>query len=85
MIPTTPKYWFRAKRYGWGWGLPIAWQGWAVLITWLVVFSLGVRSSIPRRTPAHFAFAAGMVAPLILLCYWKGEPAKWRWGDGSPK
>ena len=22
--------WFAAKRYGWGAGLPIAWQGWAL-------------------------------------------------------
>jgi hypothetical protein len=21
------KYWFPRKTYGWGWGLPIAWQG----------------------------------------------------------
>jgi hypothetical protein len=25
------RYWFPAKRYGWGWGLPVTWQGWAVL------------------------------------------------------
>ena len=25
------KYWFPAKRYGWGWGLPSTWQGWIVL------------------------------------------------------
>lgn len=24
-------YWFPAKRYGWGWGLPSSWQGWVVL------------------------------------------------------
>lgn len=26
------KYWFPAKRFGWGWGLPSAWQGWVVLL-----------------------------------------------------
>jgi hypothetical protein len=26
------KYWLPAKRYGWGWGVPCAWQGWCVLI-----------------------------------------------------
>ena len=25
------KYWFPAKRYGWGWGPPNNWQGWVVL------------------------------------------------------
>ena len=24
------KYWFPAKRYGYGWGLPGTWQGWLV-------------------------------------------------------
>jgi hypothetical protein len=27
-----PSYWFPAKRYGWGWGLPRVWQGWAVMV-----------------------------------------------------
>ena len=27
-LPT--KYWFPAKSYGWGWGAPSTWQGWAV-------------------------------------------------------
>ena len=22
----TKNYWFRAQRYGWGWGLPLTWQ-----------------------------------------------------------
>jgi hypothetical protein len=30
--------WFPAKRYGWGWGLPVAWQGWVVLLAWLALF-----------------------------------------------
>ena len=25
------QYWFPTKRYGWGWGVPRMWQGWAVL------------------------------------------------------
>ena len=26
----NPPYWFPAKRYGYGWGLPHTWQGWIV-------------------------------------------------------
>ena len=33
--------WFPAKRYGWGWGFPIAWQGWVVLLVYLVLLFLG--------------------------------------------
>jgi len=34
------EFWFPAKRYGWGWGLPVAWQGWAVLIAYAAVLGL---------------------------------------------
>ena len=30
-LDAQPKYWFPAKRYGWGWGLPGTWQGWLVV------------------------------------------------------
>ena len=26
-----PDYWFAVKLDGWGWGLPVRWQGWVVL------------------------------------------------------
>jgi hypothetical protein len=29
-MPQDPEYWFPAKRYGWGWGIPVTWQGWVV-------------------------------------------------------
>ena len=29
-MQTERKYWFPAKRYGWGWGMPNTWQGWLV-------------------------------------------------------
>jgi hypothetical protein len=38
-----PRYWFPAKRYGWGWGSPATWQGWVVLLAWLAtVLPVGV-------------------------------------------
>ena len=36
-----PPYWFPSKRYGWGWGLPICWQGWVVFGVYLVLLPLG--------------------------------------------
>jgi hypothetical protein len=81
MNATDQKYWFRAKRYGWGWGLPITWQGWAVFIAWLIVFSSGVYYFAARRSLLHLAFAAVMVSLLMVICYWKGEPPRWRFGN----
>jgi uncharacterized membrane protein YhaH (DUF805 family) len=75
------RYWFPAKRYGWGWGLPISWQGWAVLSLWLA--AILIATPLLRRTHpvAHWIFLGAMVVFLILICYMKGEPPAWRWGD----
>jgi hypothetical protein len=32
MSEDHPRYWFPAKTYGWGWGLPSTWEGWLVLV-----------------------------------------------------
>ena len=35
----SKQYWFPVKRYGWGWGLPIVWQGWVVLVAYTSLLS----------------------------------------------
>ena len=80
MNANDQRYWFRAKRYGWGWGPPITWQGWVVFISWLILFSSGVYYFAARRSLLHLAFAFAMVIVLVLICYWKGEPPRWRFG-----
>ena len=75
-------YWFRAKRYGWGWGLPLTWQGWAVFIAFICLVVAGAWLFPPHR--ATMAFVAYMVALSIILvtvCWMTGEPPRWRWGD----
>jgi hypothetical protein len=57
----TPGYWFPAKRYGWGWGPPLTWQGWVFMISWLVVFFCGVGYFTAHRSLMHVVFAAAMV------------------------
>ena len=42
------KYWFPAKRYGYGWGIPSSWQGWLVLAVFVAL--LGVGRSFFRPT-----------------------------------
>jgi len=76
------RYWFRAKRYGWGWGLPLTWQGWAVLV---VFFFLVVLDSVlfppVTRLGMHLGYLAVLCVLLVGVCYAKGEPPKWRWGE----
>jgi hypothetical protein len=79
--PPPPPYWFPAKRYGWGWGFPATWQGWVVFAVWLLGVIVGASLIAPRSLPAYFAFMAGMVVVIVAVCYWKGEPPRWRWGD----
>ena len=35
------KYWFSAKRYGWGWGIPSSWHGWLVLTVFVALVVVG--------------------------------------------
>jgi hypothetical protein len=77
-----PRYWFPAKRYGWGWGPPCSWQGWVVLILYLVAMTL-VLPFVIIRTGSNNAilFGAGTTALLLYILFKKGEPPSWRWGD----
>jgi uncharacterized membrane protein YhaH (DUF805 family) len=75
------RYWFPAKRYGWGWGPPNCWQGWAVLLVWLAVILIATLKLRPTHPVGHWIFVVAMVSLLILIGYIKGEPPSWRWGD----
>jgi hypothetical protein len=76
------KYWFPAKRYGWGWGVPVTWQGWLVLILFFALVLLGAFVFLPARGPLPFLlYTTVLCVVLILVCWAKGEPPRWRWGD----
>jgi hypothetical protein len=75
-------YWFPAKRYGWGWGLPKRWQGWLVLVIYALLLAWAAASFLPIDDKIAFvATAFALTAALVLVCWWKGEPLRWRWGD----
>lgn len=82
MKPRVP-YWFPAKRFGWGWGPPVTWQGWVVLIVWFAAFALGLRLLRPFHLAAGLAYVTAMSALLVIVCYLKGEPPRWRWGKSD--
>ena len=74
-MDTPKRYWFPAKQFGWGWGLPTCWQGWAVFAAYLVVVALVIRC-VPPATD-HVRFVAGIAvstAILLAVCWLKGEP-----------
>jgi len=78
------EYWFPAKRYGWGWGLPRVWQGWAVLSVFGSLLGFGLVVLAPAgHSIEFFVYVSVLVAVLIGICYAKGEPPRWRWGKRS--
>jgi len=81
-MESEPRYWFPAKRYGWGWGLPVTWQGWLVLAVFAGLLIAILFVYPPNRTPGTFiAFVVAWNVLLIAVCWLKGEPPRWRWGD----
>jgi len=65
-----------------GLGLPITWQGWVVFTAFLALLVLGVFLFPPAHKTFYFIVYTGtLVVVLAIICYAKGEPPRWRWGD----
>jgi hypothetical protein len=76
--PTQHRYWFPAKRYGWGWGAPTRWQGKAVLFLWILAVAAGLLIFGRHHPLAYLGFVLAMLGLLMLICYATGEPPAWR-------
>jgi len=80
------KYWFKAKRYGWGW-YPATWQGWLVLFGYFVLLlgdaagkNIFVDQPSSDNVLSFVIDAVILAAILIFICYKTGEKPGWRWG-----
>ncbi|HEV2816010.1 MAG TPA: hypothetical protein VGW40_02120 [Allosphingosinicella sp.] len=73
--------WFAPKRYGYGAGLPIAWQGWAALLGYILL--IGAASLLIRYSwIAVIGLFIAATAAFVLLCAQKTRGGwRWRWGD----
>jgi hypothetical protein len=78
-----PTFWFPAKRYGWGWGLPVRWQGWVVFASYAALLYAGLYFFFdPRRDRAAVAlYVLLLTVLLVAICWLKGERPAWRWGN----
>lgn len=73
--------WFAPKRYGLGAGLPIAWQGWAVLAGFLaLVAAAGYFLGGNPLAQASIVIPA-LVALLIVIARTTRGGWRWRWGE----
>jgi len=75
------KYWFPAKQYGWGWGFPATWQGWAVLVGYLLLLVAGFPLIALKVNVIFYVVYVDILSTiLVIICWCTGEPTRWRWG-----
>ncbi len=67
------KAWFRRKSFGFGWGLPLRWQGWAVLLVYFGALWLGILSFSKHGTGTIIGYASAITAIFLVILFWKGE------------
>lgn len=72
--------WFRAKRFGYGAGLPFKWQGWVLLLSHMAVL-LGITLLLADRPL--------VMVPLVLVAalgpmpvYAARTEGGWKWRNG---
>ena len=68
-------FWFPAKTHGWGWGLPVTWQGRAVMAAYAAVLAAAI--VLLQRRQKKVAFTTVVVAAtavLVAVCFVTGEP-----------
>jgi len=81
MTEEQQKFWFPAKRYGWGWGPANTWQGAIVQIGYIVLVIFGASYLLRRHETKLFWSSFLVLTVLLVLIHWlKGEKATWRWG-----
>lgn len=81
------KAWFASKRIGYGAGMPLCWQGWALLALFAAGLLLCSKIAF-QLAPADIApfFAAGAMV-IVIICFSLVIRAKteggWRWRNGG--
>jgi hypothetical protein len=72
--------WFARKRYGLGAGLPNSWQGWLVLVVYLVIV-IGPFLLLGETSPATFAILIVATAIFLVIASRTTRGGwRWRWG-----
>ena len=73
--------WFAPKRYGYGAGMPISWQGWALTVGFIgmaIVLCLSLKGQ-PVKLIA--ALAPFVIAFIVIAARTTRGGLRWRWGD----
>lgn len=73
--------WFAPKRYGYGVGLPISWQGWAVTFGFTAVIILLCLLFKHRPIQLIAALTPFVVGFFIISARTTRGGWRWRWGE----
>jgi len=74
--------WFAAKRFGYGAGLPIAWQGWA-LVAIILGLPLGLSLVVLPDRPGYFSVIVIGIAVLFMPLIARKTRGGWKWRSGK--
>ena len=69
--------WFAPKRWGYGASLPIAWQGWAILIAYIVLLYLATQWLAPPSI-AFWSAVVTLTLAFVLITFHTTKGG-WRW------
>ncbi len=74
--------WFAPKRYGYGAGLPISWQGWTIFIGFLAVVILAGIFLAERSIGAYLVLVLSLTAVFVWVTHRTTRGGwRWRWGE----
>ena len=73
--------WFAPKRYGYGAGLPISWQGWALTIGF-VFLAIAAGLTMGQRPLQFIAAMVPLTAAFIVITA-RTTRGGWRWRSGE--
>lgn len=79
MTGSPSKPWFAAKRFGFGAGRPIAWQGWAATALLVAVLIL---ATFALRGAERLAVLLAALAVFSGVA-WRKTEGGWRWRGGG--
>jgi hypothetical protein len=74
--------WFEPKKYGYGAGRPIAWQGWAIIFAYILLIFGSALLFVPMKPILFFAIIIPATLALLIICARTTRGAwRWRWGS----
>lgn len=75
--------WFAPKRYGFGAGVPIAWQGWVLTLGYVAAVAGSAALLLPRNRVAWGVVVVALTIALIAISA-QHTRGGWRWRWGKP-